>query len=87
VAVLVVQVTAGISHSLKLNYVESLLEPVVMQGLQVASVDVVSVVPRAITFQVVAISGPGKTLRLATWERAQLSESGRVVTKLCVATL
>jgi hypothetical protein len=63
-------VTAGITQSLKLDYVESLLERVVKQGFEVESVDVVFVVPpRGSAFRVGPISGPGKTLqRVAIWE-------------------
>jgi hypothetical protein len=67
VAVRVVQVTAGITHSVKLSYVESLLERLVKQGFEVESVDVVFVVPRASAFRVGSISGPGKILQALGW--------------------
>jgi hypothetical protein len=67
VAVRVVQVTAGITHSVKLSYVESLLERLVKQGFEVESVDVVFVVPRASAFRVGSITGPGKILQALGW--------------------
>jgi hypothetical protein len=89
VSVRVVQVTAGITHSLKLNYVESLLQRVVKEGFEVKSVDVVFVVRRAITF-----SGPHQWHwrytagpQVAIWGRAQECEGGRVVTNSCVLWL
>jgi hypothetical protein len=82
VSVRVVQVTSGITHSLKLIYVESLLQRVV-QGFQVVSVDVVFVVPRASAFRVGSISGPGKTLQALGWrsghELSRKNTGGRPV--------
>jgi hypothetical protein len=79
VTVRVVQVTAGITHSLKLNYVESLLQRVVKEGFEVKSVDVVFVVRRAITFQVGPISGTGDTLRALGWRSGDELRNVRVV--------
>jgi hypothetical protein len=79
VSVRVVQVTAGITHSLKLNYVESLLQRVVKEGFEVKSVDVVFVVRRAITFQVGPISGTGDTLRALGWRSGDELRNVRVV--------
>jgi hypothetical protein len=79
VAVRVVQVTAGITHSLKLNYVESLLQRVVKEGSVVDSVDIVFVVPRASAFRVGSISGPGKTLQAFGWRSGNEPSKIRVV--------
>jgi hypothetical protein len=56
VTVHVAQVTAGITHSLEFNDVESLLQRVGKEGFEVKSVDVVFVVRRAIAFQAGPIS-------------------------------
>ena len=79
VAVRVVQVTAGITHSLKLNYVESLLQRVVKEGSVVDRVDIVFVVPRASAFRVGSISGPGKTLQALGWRSGNELSKIRVV--------
>jgi hypothetical protein len=72
-------VTAGITHSLKLNYVESLLQRVVKEGFEVKSEDVVFVVRRAISFQVGPIKGTGATLRALGWRSGDELRSVRVV--------
>jgi hypothetical protein len=79
VSVRVVQVTAGITHSLELNYVELLLQRVVNEGFEVKSVDVVFVVRRAITFEVGPISGTGDTLRALGWRSGDELRNVRVV--------
>jgi hypothetical protein len=79
VAVRVVQVTAGITHSLKLNYVESLLQRVVKEGSVVDRVDIVFVVPRASAFRVGSISGTGDTLRALGWRSGDELRNVRVV--------
>ena len=71
--------TTGITHSLKLNYVESLLERLVKQDFEVESVDVVFVVPRASAFRVGSISGSGKTLQALGWRSGNEPSKVRVV--------
>jgi hypothetical protein len=79
VALLAVQVTAGQTHDLKLDYVESLMESVVTQGFEVASVDVVFVVPPSSAFQVGSVRGAGQRLRLLGWQTGKEHEKVRVV--------
>jgi hypothetical protein len=79
VAVRVVQVTAGRTHGLKLNYVESLLQRVVEEGFQVTSADVVFVVRRAINFQVGPVSAPAQSLQLLRWQSGNELSNMRVI--------